>query len=653
MTLDILWPSAQLAYTAAAAGTAGVAWSVLTHQPPKREKWLLSAALLALGLEYLAMMIDAGLHANEVALAPFTIWSGVGHSFLVTFWALLILFLLAVLNRVPRRDRSTRDVSMLILATTTIGIAVTGGLLGRVLYGVFTDADPDWIQRALGLLIADVTPFPVFAVGFSLAWGTVLRRLPAGERTGWIRWVLRAAGHPVVPPVDQRHEPPSTRDDITVFLIVIGALTMVTANVIVLRTTLEWTPGRLLFAVACQVCLLPTLVGVVYYHERYLFFDVVIKRGILFIGLAAVVGGSVFAALARAASIRPWQSAALSTALALMAYVAVRSGGHIDRWLDRLVFGRPVYAAELQSLSAAMAQCADEESLAATATSGLARSLRADFVRYECEGPTDSRLTIRVPNADGRDWYLSCGPRRRGQRYGSQDVVFVEAIAGQFAALSAGFHVRRAHAAAMAAEIRALRAQINPHFLFNALNTLADMARDQPATERTILNLSHVFRYVLECTKHEVVTLGEELGAARAYLEIERARFDDRLAFDIDAPEALLETPIPPMVLQPLLENAVKHGLSATGRAGHIRVAAHADNGYVCLSVRDDGVGFETRRTAPNVGLSNVRTRVELGGGSMHVESTPGAGTIIWVRIAIGAYRNSLPERSRRETLFG
>ena len=99
-----------------------------------------------------------------------------------------------------------------------------------------------------------------------------------------------------------------------------------------------------------------------------------------------------------------------------------------------------------------------------------------------------------------------------------------------------GFDARESTRLATIAELKALRAQINPHFLFNALTTLAEMAHSQPATERAILNLSRVFRYALDATQHELVPLGEEIDAIRAYLEIEAERFDDRLRFDIAVP---------------------------------------------------------------------------------------------------------------------
>ena len=147
-----------------------------------------------------------------------------------------------------------------------------------------------------------------------------------------------------------------------------------------------------------------------------------------------------------------------------------------------------------------------------------------------------SQLVIGLGTPDRHRGYLSLGPRPRGQRYNSEEVNFVEAVAAQLAGLLASFEAREAHQLASVAELKALRAQINPHFLFNALNTLAQMARDQPSTERAILNLSRVFRHALESTQRETVPLAIGIEALRAYLEIERERFESRLQFAIDVP---------------------------------------------------------------------------------------------------------------------
>ena len=234
---------------------------------------------------------------------------------------------------------------------------------------------------------------------------------------------------------------------------------------------------------------------------------------------------------------------------------------------------------------------------------------------------------------DGVRGVLELGPRAHGQPYGSEDLTFVDAVAAQFTAHLHAFDAQESARLTTAAELRALRAQINPHFLFNALNTLAEMSHGQPATERAILNLSRVFRYALESTQHERVPLEAEIEAIRAYLEIEAERFDDRLRFDIEVSDEVRQIPIPPMLLQPLVENAITHGLSEKVCGGLVRITAQRENGHVRLTVQDDGVGFDRDRTALRVGLTNVSARIERTGGSCQVQSIPGAGTLVTLAV--------------------
>ena len=166
------------------------------------------------------------------------------------------------------------------------------------------------------------------------------------------------------------------------------------------------------------------------------------------------------------------------------------------------------------------------------------------------------------------------------------------------------------------AELRALRAQINPHFLFNSLNTIADLTVTAPErAEQMTLRLSAVFRYVLVNTDKQFVSLREEIDFARSYLEIEEFRFGDRLRalFEID-PE-LLERRVPTLLLQPLIENALMHGLAPRRSGGTIRIVAKSTEGGVTLIVADDGIGLRrsaetTSLSGTHVGLSNIRKRL-------------------------------------------
>ena len=150
------------------------------------------------------------------------------------------------------------------------------------------------------------------------------------------------------------------------------------------------------------------------------------------------------------------------------------------------------------------------------------------------------------------------------------------------------------------AELSALRAQINPHFLFNSLNTLANLVVTDPARAETMtLRLAQVFRHVLAHSARPHVTVREEMDFLRAYLHIEEARFGERLRVSFDTAPEIAAHPIPTLLLQPLVENALKHGLAPKPGAGHLWIAARAEAGWLRLCVEDDGMGLRHAERVP------------------------------------------------------
>lgn len=193
-------------------------------------------------------------------------------------------------------------------------------------------------------------------------------------------------------------------------------------------------------------------------------------------------------------------------------------------------------------------------------------------------------------------------------------------------------HAReRAEAAAKAvaeageARLAALQSQLNPHFLFNALNTVASLVRTNPqAAEHTVENLSDVLRRTLERTADLFRTLGDEIEYLRAYLAIEKERFGERLNIEWSIAAGLEGVVIPTMTLQPLVENAVKHGIAPRRSGGRVRIAATREVGRLRLAVEDDGEGFPARYEE-GMGLSNLRKRLETMYGaeaSLRIESS-------------------------------
>jgi signal transduction histidine kinase len=194
---------------------------------------------------------------------------------------------------------------------------------------------------------------------------------------------------------------------------------------------------------------------------------------------------------------------------------------------------------------------------------------------------------------------------------------------------------------AATAQLAALRAQINPHFLFNSLNSIAQLIHVDPdKAEACVERLAELFRYILRRAEKEFVPLADELQMAEAYLEIERARFGDRLRVEKDVDPSSLHRLVPNFILQPLVENAVKHGLSRKMGPGTVRIGARVVDGLLDITVTDDGLGMRSADLAAiyqrGVGLQNLRDRLARLYGLAHlpdIASTPGAGTRVSLRL--------------------
>jgi two-component system, LytTR family, sensor kinase len=164
-------------------------------------------------------------------------------------------------------------------------------------------------------------------------------------------------------------------------------------------------------------------------------------------------------------------------------------------------------------------------------------------------------------------------------------------------------------------QLDALRRQIEPHFLFNTLNSIAGLVREgrNDSAVSMIAGLSDLLRRMLDNSIQQQVPLKEEMEFAQRYLDIQKARFDDRLQRSVDVPYELYPAQVPSLILQPLVENAIKHGISKRAQGGMIRITASRSNGMLTLSVCNDGpslpAAWETTR--PGIGISNVRTRLK------------------------------------------
>ncbi|MEP6904399.1 MAG: histidine kinase [Actinomycetota bacterium] len=194
------------------------------------------------------------------------------------------------------------------------------------------------------------------------------------------------------------------------------------------------------------------------------------------------------------------------------------------------------------------------------------------------------------------------------------------------------------------------QAQINPNFLFNALTIICYLIDTAPKRAlETLRQLTELLRGGLR-SGSEFQTLGDELKLIRAYLEIERVRFEERLIIEIDVPENLLSFHVPSLILQPLVENAIKHGVSLKKEGGIIKIAAQCDAHSLILQIVDTGIGVNreelSKRRISRIGLNNIEQRLRLyfnNAANLTIDSRVGYGTTAEIRIDLKMFDSQAP----------
>ena len=205
------------------------------------------------------------------------------------------------------------------------------------------------------------------------------------------------------------------------------------------------------------------------------------------------------------------------------------------------------------------------------------------------------------------------------------------------------------------AQLQALKMQLHPHFLFNALHSISALVHSDPeAADQMIARLGDFLRLTLETSAAQEVPLRQEIEFLNCYLEIERIRFRDRLTTRIEAEPQVLDCRVPNLILQPIVENAIRHGVSQRSAPGHVEVRATRAGQLLRLEVRDNGRGLpegaeERRSKQGGVGLANTRARLQqLYGGSYRFElsNSPAGGAVVTLELpAVGGGEGARPER--------
>lgn len=440
--------------------------------------------------------------------------------------------------------------------------------------------------------------------------------------------------------------------------------------------------------VAAHMVLLVVL-SALFLFARFRFADIFVRYGVRI--LLAGLWASVLAFFAQSAILlhvarqMPSPAALHVFAVILLAGALLLSFTFVDERISRLVnrwlFRPPDFRAANRQLAAVLGQLNLEPEIAAAAEDAARTvlQLRGAYIMSAGDLPASPwspailegelvelghadplRELIPIPNAEvlipvasaGHVTHVlvvSPGPARPGLV--THDLNFLRAVAAQFGNRLDALHrerdaiERQSHEALLLqqvaeAELRALRAQINPHFLFNSLNTIADLiVRDAPRAEAMTLRLASVFRHVLAHSSRSMTTIREEIDFLRTYLYIEEARFGDRLIVTIDVAPETAGQPIPSLILQPLVENAMKHGLGPKPGPGNIWISARSDGDRVCVRIEDDGMGPQSAAAAaPGEchGLTNVAGRLRTlyrDRASVNLEVREGGGACVTLRI--------------------
>ena len=409
-------------------------------------------------------------------------------------------------------------------------------------------------------------------------------------------------------------------------------------------------PGAWLHELVFHHAGIPLALFVLLQDYRFLLMDVFVRLAGSVLLAAAAAGAILWVAdllgLVQAASETALDLAAflVLSGLAILAYPAVAQ--RMGAWAENSLFRRKNVQAATRAVGTLNADGED------TFLTEAARVI-AEFVsaaHWELLG-ADSKVRVAKPetipapgmealHAAGHGWSeavvplrdgvgaqrpLLLGARDGGRRYLSVDLADLELLAAAVARRVEAMRRGEQDSLLRDSEIAALRAQINPHFLFNALNALnAIIPAGATAARETLLNLADIFRYSLS-SKQQLVSLADEIDIVEAYLQIERLRLADRLTARIEIDERVRFNRVPALSIQPLVENAVKHGVSRKADGGEVRVSAREDSGGLRVEVADNGPGFDTRaQPGGGHGLRSVERRLQLcyeGAVEFRVES--------------------------------
>jgi signal transduction histidine kinase len=380
----------------------------------------------------------------------------------------------------------------------------------------------------------------------------------------------------------------------------------------------DWIDNAVYVRLAVMVTLTIFAIAVAYRQYHFPFMDTFIRYATPGVLLLTVLVGGVAAGL-------QWGSPnVLPLWLVVLSISLMYIKEPFARWVERILMGfDESIESQENRIGLAIRSLIRREQFGDWVSEVLAPEMKAHWAQFDPTPRTDAVSVFEVPGSEAM--WLSLGPRIDGRVYMSRQLRLGQTTALQLAAqyervireeferqqLISEHELRELTSRA---QIRALQAQIRPHFLFNTLNVLSNLIHtDPPKAEDLTEELASVFRYTLDATRTEWVALEDELRFVTSYLRIEKARFEGRLAYLIDLGPQTETVRIPPMILQPLVENAVRHGIASRIEGGVVRLSAKLSDGRLELVVEDSGSGMKTEDNPDRrgIGLKNVRDRLK------------------------------------------
>jgi two-component system, LytTR family, sensor kinase len=375
---------------------------------------------------------------------------------------------------------------------------------------------------------------------------------------------------------------------------------------------------------------LPLAFAILYQEYRFALADLFLKQALTLLAVVAIAM-SLYAAVSSVPP-GPFAVALLLACWVLTAvlYPALRRA--ITSFVDSTLLGRRNFVELRTALAATLQACDTVEAVLDRTSDAMATAMNAERVWWVADGaaaaPADHVTTdVAVPTTEPPRVALRVGALVGGRRLLSDDRAFldqaallaarrIDAVRLSLERFDQRLREEEIERLAAEAELRALRAQINPHFLFNALTTIGYLIESAPPRAlKTLLRLTSLLRSVLK-SDGEMTTLGREIELVEHYLDIERERFEERLQVQVDVPEQLRPLAVPCLIVQPLVENAVKHGIARSIRGGQVVVRARLEGsppGQVLrLTVDNTGAPLadDLDGRSARVGLTNVERRL-------------------------------------------